>query len=193
MKCPDPAPFLFVDVEASSLQEGGFPIELAWVMDDGTHESHLIRPENGWRVWCARAARVHGLTPAVLQACGQPAAVVARRFVQVARGRRVVSDAVAFDAAWLSMLCTAANLATPALLPVQLAYAKAVAPLLDPAAPRPVQARMALDLVACHEHHENTRNRPRHRALPDAWSLWRTWRAIAGAPMLPDPVWPAAR
>ncbi|WP_158552077.1 3'-5' exonuclease [Komagataeibacter melaceti] len=182
-----PAPFLFVDVEASSLHEGGFPIEVAWVTQDGVSESHLVRPQEGWAEWCTQAARLHGLTLTMLHAHGKAAQDVAHRFVQVARGRRVVSDATAFDGTWLSMLCDTAGLAAPPLLPVQLAYAEAVGPLLDHSASRSVQARMALQIVNHHEADEDACNRVRHRALYDAWSLFRIWSAIAGVPASPDP------
>ncbi|POF62313.1 transcriptional regulator [Novacetimonas maltaceti] len=182
-----PAPFLFVDVEASSLREGGFPIEVAWVTQDGACESHLVRPREEWREWSAQAASLHGLTRGMLRAHGRAAQDVARRFVQAAHARRVVSDAVAFDGAWLSMLCEAAGLVAPTLLPVQLAYAEAVAPFLDRAASRPAQARMALQVVARHEAAQEACDRVRHRALPDAWALFRTWRAIAGASVPPAP------
>ncbi len=38
----------FIDVEASSLSEYSFPIEVGWVLEDGTGTSYLIRPEPTW-------------------------------------------------------------------------------------------------------------------------------------------------
>jgi hypothetical protein len=37
---------------------------------------------------------------------------------------------------------------------------------------------MARDIVAIAEEAEHLRPRVQHRALPDAESLWRTWRSI---------------
>lgn len=39
---------VFLDSEASSLDRKGFPIEVAWVFENGDEESHLIRPAEGW-------------------------------------------------------------------------------------------------------------------------------------------------
>lgn len=66
-----------------------------------------------------------------------------------------------------------------------LLNAEAVGPLLDHSASRSVQARMALQIVDHHEADEDARNRVRHRALYDAWSLFRIWYAIAGVPASP--------
>ena len=38
---------VFLDFEASSLAKRGYPIEVAWVFEDGRAESHLIRPAPG--------------------------------------------------------------------------------------------------------------------------------------------------
>jgi hypothetical protein len=34
----------FLDFEASSLSDESYPVEVAWVFEDGHAESHLIRP-----------------------------------------------------------------------------------------------------------------------------------------------------
>ncbi|MFT8246485.1 hypothetical protein [Roseomonas sp. BN140053] len=41
----------FLDLEASSLHYGGFPIEVAWVAEDGVGEVHPISPAPGWGEW----------------------------------------------------------------------------------------------------------------------------------------------
>ena len=41
----------FLDFEASSLEKGGFPVEVGWVLEDGAEEAHLIRPAPDWTVW----------------------------------------------------------------------------------------------------------------------------------------------
>ena len=37
----------FVDFEASSLAKDSYPVEVAWVFEDGACEGHLIRPAPG--------------------------------------------------------------------------------------------------------------------------------------------------
>jgi hypothetical protein len=41
----------FLDFEASSLGKKSYPIEVAWVFEDGTSESHLIKPAPEWTDW----------------------------------------------------------------------------------------------------------------------------------------------
>ena len=80
----------FLDFEASSLMKGSFPIEIAWVDQDGRGESHLIRPTDEWMTlndgqpeWSAESERVHGIPLATLIAEGVDAAWVARRAEEV--------------------------------------------------------------------------------------------------------------
>lgn len=49
---------MFIDFEASSLNHGFVPIEIAWVDEDGQAEAYLIKPEAGWDDWLA-IARFH--------------------------------------------------------------------------------------------------------------------------------------
>ena len=39
---------VILDIEASSLLPGSFPIEIGWIYEDGSGESHLIRPAPAW-------------------------------------------------------------------------------------------------------------------------------------------------
>lgn len=85
----------FVDIEASSLLPGSYPIEVAWVGEDGHGEGYLLRPEPGWTEWSPESEAVHGIAPALLWDQGLPCGVVARRVAEVlGDGRaRVVSGA----------------------------------------------------------------------------------------------------
>ena len=63
----------FVDFEASSLRSGSFPIEVAWVNEDGQGESYLIRPAEGWNPeWSPQSERTHGIALAALLEHGVP-------------------------------------------------------------------------------------------------------------------------
>ena len=53
---------LFVDFEASSLHVGSFPIEAAWVREDGVGEAHLITPEDDWHEWSYASESIHGIS-----------------------------------------------------------------------------------------------------------------------------------
>jgi hypothetical protein len=51
---------VFLDFEASSLNKKSFPIEVAWVFQDGRSRSYLIRPAPEWIDWSDEAEEVHG-------------------------------------------------------------------------------------------------------------------------------------
>jgi len=179
----------FLDIEASSLMLGSFPIEIAWVDADGTGEAHLIRPELSWTDWDPRAQQVHGILPEVLMRDGEPADVVARRVAEVLSGHDVYSDAPGFDVAWLDVLLGAADLPPRAvqLQDVQTAYGRACTPLFEDLPPKggprhaielTLRRRRALQIVAAAGDEEERRGPRKHRALQDAECLWRTWLGI---------------
>jgi hypothetical protein len=108
----------FLDIEASSLSPHSVPIEIAWVLEDGTSESHLIQPQPTWHDWAADSALVHGITRAMLVAEGSPAADVARRLHAALDGHDLHSDAPEADQIWLTVLMQTASLPTPPVLHV---------------------------------------------------------------------------
>ena len=188
---------LFVDFEASSLTQDSFPIEVAWVGENGIGEAHLIRPAEAWlrtvrtgTAWSKASEAVHGISLKQLIDEGEPVDAVARRALAVlgAPGGRAVSDQPNYDAAWLRDLLDAAGLGpVPAIGPVDdvlrqcfLPLARLLPPLGDPgrdAAVRELQDRANLVLRECADEEEHAHG-TRHRALPDAQSHWRVWRAV---------------
>ena len=61
---------VFLDFEASSLGKNGYPIEVAWVFEDGDSESFLISPIGRWTGWDAAAEAIHGISREQLAAEG---------------------------------------------------------------------------------------------------------------------------
>ena len=130
----------FVDVEASSLSVGGFPIEVAWVDEHGQGESHLIRPADAWLhppsgllEWSPASERVHGIGMEMLLADGEPHDHVARRVAGILGRPNAMpcSDAPRFDARWLRMLLEAVGLkGALVLVDIQQIYGWACRPLL---------------------------------------------------------------
>jgi hypothetical protein len=53
---------VFIDFEASSLNKDSYPVEVAWVFEDGRSRSFLIRPAPGWTDWSAEAEAIHGIS-----------------------------------------------------------------------------------------------------------------------------------
>lgn len=186
---------IFLDCEASSLLPGTFPVEVGWVDENGTGESYLVKPTPEWLAsgtgWSAESAAVHGLSLATLLAEGTAPEQVATRVAQVlaAPGVTVYSDAPGWDGQWLQILLDAAS--RPERIVVQdvgEAYAAACKPLLDAVPQHEGSARdrlldhvRALARVTIERAHEveAERSRVKHRALSDADSVWRVWRAIS--------------
>ena len=187
----------FVDFEASSLMKGSFPIEIAWVDQDGQIESYLIRPTDEWMGlndgrpdWSAESERVHGIPLETLLAEGVDAAWVAGR-AEAALGRlgsMAFSDSPPSDVYWLEMLLRAGNVRRSVpLADIYSLYGWACRPLRDflPLGDGPgleiAEARIrsaAACIIGRAEEAEARRPRVRHRAFPDAQSLQRTWRAV---------------
>ncbi len=101
---------VFLDFEASSLSKRSYPIEVAWVFEDGRSESHLIRPAPSWDDWDAAAEAIHGIAHAELEAAGTDHATVARRMVDQLTGHDLLASAPSWDGKWLSALLRAAKL-----------------------------------------------------------------------------------
>ena len=168
----------FLDFEASSLNSGSRPIEVAWVDADGRGESHLIRPAPGWEDWSPASERLHGISREMLEREGKPHSWVAKRALAALAGAEVFADQPAFDGHWLGMLLEAAGI--PERIPVldvALAYGRACRPLLE-AGDRHRAEADARRIVAEAEEAGMVHGRARHRALPDAEALWRRWREI---------------
>jgi hypothetical protein len=187
----------FVDFEASSLRQGSFPIEVAWVDENGLGESCLIRPADEWLnpadgllEWSPASERIHGITLATLLEHGAPHGDVALRVAEALAPSHVMacSDSPAFDGHWLQMLLAASGIRRRVkLVDVNHLYGMACRPLrkLLPMGDGPAWDRaeqrirnLAKEIVDAAQEAEHVRQRVRHRALPDAESLWLTWRAV---------------
>jgi hypothetical protein len=182
----------FIDFEASSLYKGSFPVEVAWVAEDGVGESHLIRPAPGWTEWSPASERIHGISRSRLEAEGEDHLAVARRVLEVLHPDRAVvfSDNPAFDGFWLDMLLTAAGcFPIPRLLDaVKLNLGECAALEAGIAAPpvtpddhrrlRVARDRASVIIGNAEGAHEREHT---HRALDDATQLWRVWRDVRDA------------
>ena len=170
---------VFLDFEASSLAKRGYPIEVAWVFEDGTSEAHLIRPAPGWEDWSADAEAIHRISRPLLDAEGVAHDVVARRMVETLTGHDLLASAPSWDGKWLSALLRAAG------------YPKHTLRLRDTeAAQRETATALLKDVVAAEALTvavENilvltgVRDRdgpPAHRALPDAVEERQRWLAV---------------
>jgi DNA polymerase III epsilon subunit-like protein len=97
---------LFLDVEASGLHAGSYPIEVGWCGLDLAATSFLIRPHATWTEdnWSVTSERVHGITLQQVMADGIDLAEAAARLNAACAGKDIISDSLSFDQGWLSRL-----------------------------------------------------------------------------------------
>jgi len=173
---------VFLDFEASSLARHSYPIEVAWVFEDGASETHLIRPAPVWDDWDAAAEAIHHIRRESLLRDGMPHDALARRMVDSLSGHDLVASAPSWDGKWLSALLRAAGLPRHALRLRDTEEAQ-----------RETARNILLDRVAG-EHLEKEVERLRitaiealpkavtaHRALADAQAERARWLAVRHA------------
>lgn len=105
----DPIP-AFIDVEASGLGSGSYPIEVGLITSHGEMYCALLQPDPGWRHWDLQAEAVHHISRPILEQHGKPLADVARQVNDLLAGQTVYSDAWGNDFAWLAKLFDAVDL-----------------------------------------------------------------------------------
>jgi hypothetical protein len=181
---------VFLDFEASSLSQRSYPIEVAWVFQDGRSESHLIAPAADWEEWESAAEAIHGISRTTLLAEGEPHDIVAQRMVEALTGHDLFASAPSWDGKWMSVLLRTAGFPrhTLRLRDTDEAMRETCTEILLPLLPR---ARLELEvhtIVAQATADES--GAPGHRALPDALAEYETWlraRQAARAFVAADP------
>lgn len=168
---------VFLDFEASSLAKRSYPIEVAWVFEDGRGESHLIRPAPGWTDWDAKAQAIHGIPLSQLEREGEPHEQVARRMVEQLSDHDLHASAPSWDAKWLNALLCGAGYPKHRLRLAKTGemIARSVAFILGDAIPEDGR-RAAVDAVLAQVAAAEV-SPPAHRALPDAQADRRRWLA----------------
>lgn len=170
----------FIDFEASSLGRHGYPIEVAWVFEDGNSESFLISPLETWTDWDAAAEALHGISREQLAAEGVATDIVARRLVEALQGHQVLASAPSWDGKWLSLLLRSGGLPGHAirLADTDEALLEFASALLAPHVPSSEIHRATRKILARAGDHLVGR-RPAHRALPDAQLERERWLIIS--------------
>lgn len=178
----------FLDFEASSLDSGSFPIEIAWVEATGQGEHYLIQPHWKWQNWSAQSQKVHGISREQLAKEGTSALVVATRAWEVLSGQLLCSDNPAFDSYWLGMLLEVGGLSPLPVVELDAVIGHEIRRMLslikvESNSPKwHCAARKLLDEGQCYAglqcEMEALRKRVHHRALPDAEGMWWYWRKV---------------
>ncbi len=170
---------VFLDFEASSLAKRSYPIEVAWVFEDGASETHLIRPAPQWTDWDIEAEVIHHISREMLQNEGAPHDVLARRMVAQLSGHDLFASAPSWDGKWLSALLRAAGIPRHALRlrDSDEARAEAARNILAPVVPADRLHVEITDLLTLVEV-SRAGGQPAHRALPDAQDEQRHWLEV---------------
>jgi hypothetical protein len=155
---------VFLDFEASSLGKKSFPIEVAWVFEDGLSRSSLIRPAPGWSDWSVEAEALHGISRQTLSSEGIPVDQIADEMINSLSGHELYASAPSWDGKWLSVLLRAAGLARHALRlgKTDDAFATTARLLLGTEIPEADIVKLVDEVIG------KTPVSPTHRALPDA-------------------------
>jgi hypothetical protein len=173
---------VFLDFEASSLARKSYPIEVAWVFENGRSETYLIKPAPEWTDWDPAAEAIHHIPQTTLLADGTPHAVVAARMVADLAGHDLLASAPSWDGKWLSALLRAAGIDRHSLRlrDSDDAHRETATAILSGLVPEAeldttVETLLTLTDVRAPDHV------PAHRALSDAVDERARWLAVREA------------
>lgn len=93
-----------IDLEASGFGRNSYPIEVGYVLPDGSSYCSLIRPVPHWTHWDPAAERIHHIRRDMLEHHGRDVGEIAQLLNDRLRGRTVFSDGWAHDYPWLAAI-----------------------------------------------------------------------------------------
>ena len=172
---------VFLDFEASSLSKHSYPIEVAWVFQDGRSESHLIAPAPGWDDWSEAAEAIHGISRDLLRKEGEPHDAVANRMVEALGGHDLFASAPSWDGKWLSYLLRTSGFPRHSLRlrDTDEALRETATEILGAALS---DAQLSLEVRTIVSRVDAARaGAPAHRALADAIGEYERWVGASDA------------
>lgn len=95
---------IIIDVEASGFGAGSYPIEIGFILPDGTTSCFLIKPLDDWTHWDTSAEQIHGIQRESLGKLGRTVTEVAQLLNDQLAGCIVYSDGWSNDLSWLALL-----------------------------------------------------------------------------------------
>ena len=101
---------IVLDVEASGFGRDSYPVEIGYVLPDGSCYCSLVRPEPHWTHWDPEAQKLHHITRDSAMQHGRPPSEVAQELNRTLRGKTVYTDGWGNDYSWLGTLFEAAEL-----------------------------------------------------------------------------------
>ena len=157
---------IFIDLEASSLSDDSWPIEVGFAWLDGEEKlrgaSKLIRPHASWAksAWSEKSAKIHKIPRSELETA-ERAEDVAFWVIDFVGDAQLLSDAPKFDGHWLQRL----------LATIETDQAFEIHAVQEAARVEFAGAAMSMFYRAF------ANNRTTHRAEEDALRLAQAWRA----------------
>lgn len=173
---------VFLDFEASSLGKKSYPIEVAWVFEDGTSDAFLIRPAPEWTDWDSEAEAVHHIPRQMLLTEGVVHHQVAQAMVERLTGHDLLASAPSWDGKWLSTLLRAAGLPRHSLRlrDTDDAHRECAEAILKPIL-RPEELHGTVGNLLALTEIRDAGDPPAHRALADALEEQQRWLAVGDA------------
>lgn len=174
MSMGEPYP-IFIDLEASSLADDSFPIEIAWSTPDAEIHRFLIAPDPSWTDWSPEAEELHGVSRERIERNGWPVDYVCAQFLDSIGDTPLYSDAPDFDNRWLNRLFEAAK-GTPS--PVTIGH---LDDLLIERVKKPWEFNWQA-MIKIDEIKATTREKMggRHTAGGDVGYLIQLWNTVTG-------------
>ena len=174
----------FLDFEASSLAKQSYPIEVAWVFEDGRSEAHLILPAPSWTGWDDRAEAIHHIPRSELLTEGESHDAVVRRMVQELPGQDLFASAPSWDGKWHSALLRGSGLDRHALRlrDTDDAIDEVARAILSPSV-SPILLDATVENLVTLVDVRAPNKAPAHRALADAQTERHRWLAVRDAAM----------
>lgn len=159
--------FIFLDIEASGLGSGTFPIEVAYASSMGDKNEYLIKPTDDWLqhgVWCSNAeVNIHNISCEMLVQNGVNIFEVANALNTALCGKLVLCNDLEYDGVWLTQLFKAANVSVMfSLTDIRYLY----------------EYWGEEKTIVFKEAYESIAPKTCHRALPDADRFVRAFRLI---------------
>ena len=101
---------IILDIEASSLSQESYPIEIAWGTKDNV-KCFLINPEPipDWTEWNRESEKIHNIPREQLKQ-GYPPSIVVKELVKDLEDKEVFVDGGAFDVFWKNRLLRACGI-----------------------------------------------------------------------------------
>jgi hypothetical protein len=155
-----------LDIEASGFGRASYPIEVGFVLPDGSSFCRLIHPASHWTHWDSAAEAVHHIRRETLLAHGRPVPEVAQWLNDELHGLTLYSDGWAHDYPWLGALYEEAGL-VPSF---RLDNLRSM-----------LSEREARDWYETKQAVSNELQLTRHRASADARLLQKTLLRLRGA------------